>query len=129
MRTTRVLNANVDAGSLSQAVGVLHDFRSRGIRVPADVSLIAYDDMPLAGYLNPPLDTVAMPLEEMGRTAVRALVAQVSGEPPIDIVVPTLPRLVLRGSTTATRESGQPSRRRSSSPGQRVKPGARWRLP
>ncbi len=94
----------VFTSSLSQAVGVLHDFRSRGVRVPDDVSLIAYDEMPLAGYLNPPLDTVAMPLEEMGRTAVRALVAQVDGEAPTDIVVPTLPRLVLRGSTIATRK-------------------------
>jgi DNA-binding LacI/PurR family transcriptional regulator len=91
----------VYTSSLSQAVGALHSLRRLGLRVPQDLSVIAYDEMPLAGYLAPPLDTVAMPLEELGRTAVRALIAQIEGGEPRDVVVPTLPRLVLRGSTTA----------------------------
>jgi DNA-binding LacI/PurR family transcriptional regulator len=99
-------NPNITAvftSALSQSVGALHAFKRRGIRVPHDVSLIAYDDMPLAGYLDPPIDTVAMPLEELGRTAVQALVRQIGGGAPEDIVVPTLPRLVLRGSTIIRR--------------------------
>jgi DNA-binding LacI/PurR family transcriptional regulator len=87
------------AGALSQAVGVVHALHRRGARIPEDVSVIAYDDLPLAEFLVPPLDTVAMPLLELGGTAVDALVDQIGGAPPRDLVIPTAPHLVLRGSS------------------------------
>lgn len=87
------------SGSLSQAVGVVHALHARGLRVPDDISVIAYDDLPLAEFLVPPLDTVAMPLIELGGTAVDALVDQIGGAPSRDVVIPTPPRLVLRGSS------------------------------
>lgn len=87
------------ASTLSQAVGVMHAVRSRGLRIPQDVSVIAFDDLPLADYLDPPLTTVAMPLLELGAAAIDALLAQLRGQPPADVRVGTPPRVVSRAST------------------------------
>lgn len=49
------------------AVGALAAFREQGVRVPDDVSLAGFDDIPLVGELSPPLTTVALPLAAMGQ--------------------------------------------------------------
>jgi LacI family transcriptional regulator len=90
----------VFSSSLSQAIGVVHAIHDRGARIPEDISVVAYDDLPLADYLTPPLDTIAMPLAELGRTAVRALVGQIDGADPVDMQVPIEPVIVKRGSAT-----------------------------
>jgi DNA-binding LacI/PurR family transcriptional regulator len=87
------------ASTLPQAVGVLHALRERGHRVPDDVSVITYDDLPFAEYQDPPLTTIAMPLQELGASAVDALLAQLAGEAPRDVVVPGEPEVVERCST------------------------------
>lgn len=89
------------SSSLSQAIGVVHAIHGRGLHIPTDISVVAYDDLPLADYLTPPLDTIAMPLAELGRIAVRALVEQIDGADPADIQVPIAPAIVRRGSATA----------------------------
>jgi LacI family transcriptional regulator len=70
-----------------------------GLRLPDDLSVIAYDEMPLADYLRPPLTTIRMPLAELGAAAVEALVSQLSGEEPRDVTVPQKPEVVVRNST------------------------------
>ena len=87
------------ASTLPQAVGVLHALREQGRGVPDDVSVITYDDLPFAEYQDPPLTTIAMPLQELGAGAVDALLAQLAGEAPHDVVVPGEPEVVERGST------------------------------
>jgi LacI family transcriptional regulator len=47
--------------------------RAAGLRVPEDVSIVGYDDIPLASQLTPQLTTVHVPYEEMGRVALRAV--------------------------------------------------------
>jgi LacI family transcriptional regulator len=89
--------------ALSQTVGVVHTLANLGVRIPADMSIVSYDDLPLADYLVPPIDTIAMPLGALGRTAVRALIEQLEGCQPQDMVVPEAPRLVARGSTAPPR--------------------------
>ncbi|TWD82903.1 LacI family transcriptional regulator [Kribbella amoyensis] len=54
------------------AAGVYVALRERGRSVPADVSVVGYDDVPVASELQPALTTVRVPLEELGRAAVRA---------------------------------------------------------
>ena len=70
-----------------------------GIDVPAELSLVGYDDMPLAEYLRPPLTTVRTPLAELGAAAVDALVEQLLGGEPSDVVVGADPEVVVRSST------------------------------
>lgn len=85
--------------TLTQAVGALHALRSSGRRVPEDVSLLSYDDLPFAAYLDPPLTAIAMPLQELGAAAVDALLDQLDGAPPRDVLVPGQPRIIERSST------------------------------
>ncbi len=110
LRDVRDLTA-LYACTLPQAVGAMHAVRSAGLRIPEDVSVVAYDDLPLADYLDPPRTTIAMPLLELGAAAVDAVLRQLGGGPPADIVVPTHPVVVERRST------GRPDGRRSRTTG------------
>jgi DNA-binding LacI/PurR family transcriptional regulator len=85
--------------TLSQAVGVYHAGWELGLEVPADLSLVGYDDMPLAEYLRPPLTTVRTPLAELGAAAVDALVDQLLGGEPRNVVIETAPEVIVRAST------------------------------
>ncbi|NGO07363.1 LacI family transcriptional regulator [Streptomyces sp. HC44] len=93
--------------SLAQAIGAMAAIRQLGLRIPEDVSVVGNDDLPVAAHLHPPLTTVAMPLYELGTAAVDALVATIEGAPVGDVVVPTEPRLMLRGSTTRPAGPGE----------------------
>ena len=55
------------------AVGAVAAIQERGLRVPQDVSVIGYDDIPLASYTNPRLTTIAQPARELGHLAVERL--------------------------------------------------------
>ncbi|MDO0916600.1 LacI family DNA-binding transcriptional regulator [Streptomyces sp. DT2A-34] len=75
-RTKEALSAGLDftaifAGTDAVAVGALAALREAGLRVPGDVSLVGFDDVPFAVDLTPSLTTVRVPYEELGRTAVR----------------------------------------------------------
>jgi LacI family transcriptional regulator len=61
------------AGSDQQAMGVYEAARQAGLRVPQDLSVVGFDDLPMCEWLSPPLTTVRQPLEEMGRVAARTL--------------------------------------------------------
>ncbi|SDE02611.1 LacI family DNA-binding transcriptional regulator [Streptomyces prasinopilosus] len=61
------------AGSDLQALGVLEAARIRGLRVPEDLSVVGYDDVPLAQWSSPPLTTVHQPLRRMAEEAARML--------------------------------------------------------
>jgi DNA-binding LacI/PurR family transcriptional regulator len=85
--------------NLSQAIGAVAAARRHGVRIPDELSLIANDEDPFVEYLDTPLTTIRMPLEELGRLAVGALVDQLSGDDARDVLVPSEPELVLREST------------------------------
>jgi LacI family transcriptional regulator len=55
------------------AFGVMEATREKGLRIPDDISVMGFDDIPQAGHVRPMLTTVRQPLEEMGRTAARLL--------------------------------------------------------
>jgi LacI family transcriptional regulator len=55
------------------AMGVMDAVRERGLRVPAHISIIGYDDIPQASLVHPALTTVNQPLEKMGRVATQML--------------------------------------------------------
>ena len=62
------------------ALGALHAIRSRGLRVPEDISLIGFDDITMAAHANPPLTTITQPKHRMGRLAVQQLMHMRRGE-------------------------------------------------
>jgi DNA-binding LacI/PurR family transcriptional regulator len=87
------------AASLLGAIGVLAGIREAGFAVPADVSLIAFNDHPLAAHLSPPLTTIRMPNFRMGMEAVRMLLDAVAGKPVHDFMIDDKPEIVIRAST------------------------------
>lgn len=70
------------AANDESAYGAQLGLYRRGIRVPEDVSLVGYDDLPGSGYRTPPLTTVSQPLFEMGRRAADALLEMLQGRKP-----------------------------------------------
>jgi len=91
----------ITTGGLSQAVGALHAAWERCLLVPRDLSIVSFDDLSLAEYLRPPLTTVRMPLDRLGAAGVDALVDQLIGGEPCDVVVETRPEVVVRASTAS----------------------------
>jgi LacI family transcriptional regulator len=87
----------VFAASDSMAIGALHATRQRELRVPHEIALTGYDDLPLAAYATPPLTSVHQPIGEMGAQAVRLLIEQIKGQGPA-IPVRLHARLVVRES-------------------------------
>jgi DNA-binding LacI/PurR family transcriptional regulator len=79
--------------------GVLNGLREMGRRVPDSVSLIGFDDFPLAPYLDPPLTVMTQPVYEMGRASARLLLEMVKDETP-RIAKPLVlkPELIIRQS-------------------------------
>jgi DNA-binding LacI/PurR family transcriptional regulator len=79
------------------AMGALRALSELGRRVPEDVSVVGFDDLPEAGYAQPPLTTVRQDFSNLGRRAVDVALAALAGEekhPPL-----VLPELVVRQST------------------------------
>lgn len=90
----------VFVSNINQALGALAAARRHGVAVPGQMSLITYDDDPLADYVDPPLTAVRMPMEELGRKAVDVLLGLISGDDGrADVVLNTPPLLVDRAST------------------------------
>lgn len=89
----------VFVSNINQAIGAFSASRAAGRAVPDEVSIIGYDDDPMGRFLDPPLTAIRMPLHELGATAADALIAQIGGAEPANIVVPTPPELVRLGST------------------------------
>lgn len=75
-RPTAIFAAN-DA----MAIGALHALREKSLRVPEDVSIAGFDDIPLARFLTPPLTTVRVDIAELGRRAVDMLLSEMEGKP------------------------------------------------
>jgi DNA-binding LacI/PurR family transcriptional regulator len=90
---TAVLCAN-DA----MALGLLRAFAERGRRVPEDVSVVGFDDMPEAAFFWPPLTTVRQDFGELGRRALHLLIDSLSGERDTGPAMPITPDLVVRAS-------------------------------
>src|SRR5436190_1079222 len=69
------------AGSDQQAFGLYEAARQRGLRVPQDLSVVGFDDLPVSRWVPPPLTTVRQPLDEMGRAAAQMLGDLIEGRP------------------------------------------------
>ena len=93
-RPTAVFAANDLSG-----IAILEAASELGLDVPGDLSVIGFDDIPEAARASPPLTTIHQPMQSLGATAARLVVALLAGETPdsTHILMPT--RLVLRATT------------------------------
>lgn len=93
------------AANDAMAIGCLAALRERGLRVPADVALAGFDDIPIARYMTPALTTVHVAIEELGGGAVARLLQELERNPsatPRHEVLPAT--LVIRASTSPFKE-------------------------
>ncbi|WP_231648725.1 substrate-binding domain-containing protein [Saccharothrix sp. NRRL B-16348] len=93
-RPTAIFAANDE-----QALGVVEAARAAGLTVPADLSVVGFDDLPAAHRCTPSLTTVRQPLAAMGRQAGRMLADLIAGHPPAADRVELPTHLVVRDST------------------------------
>jgi DNA-binding LacI/PurR family transcriptional regulator len=92
---TAVFTANDE-----MATGLMRALAERGIRVPDDISVVGFDDIPLANYLWPPLTTVRQDFHRIGSELVDLVLRQIrAGEPLADYRSAVPAPLVVRGST------------------------------
>jgi LacI family repressor for deo operon, udp, cdd, tsx, nupC, and nupG len=85
------------------AIGALKRIKQQGLRVPEDISLVGFDDIPFAAYCDPPLTTISQPAETFGQKAVEMLIALIEKKPieQRHVVLPF--KLTLRNSTAVVR--------------------------
>lgn len=85
------------------ALGVLRAMAEHGRPVPGEVSVVGFDDLPEAGYFNPPLTTVRQDFAELGRRALRLLVEKIAGATADGPQRPVGTELIVRASAASPR--------------------------
>jgi LacI family transcriptional regulator len=85
------------AGNDIEAMGVYEAARRHGLRIPDDLSVVGFDDLPMSGWVSPPLTTVAQPLAQMAAAATRMVLRVPADEPSNRVELAT--SLVVRSST------------------------------
>ena len=98
-RLIRAGATGIVCASDPMALGAIRAVRRAGLNVPADVSVIGFDDSALMSAVDPPLTTVRQPIDAMGRLVIELLVAQIAGNPVAHDEMLFEPELVVRAST------------------------------
>jgi LacI family transcriptional regulator len=102
-RGRELLETGVDFTALfafndMSAIGAIRAFLDQGLRVPEEISVVGFDDIESAQFVNPSLTTIRQPLRRMGETAAKVLLETLSGaDLPAQIMIE--PRLIVRDST------------------------------
>lgn len=91
----------VFVGNDQMSIGLLSALRERGLHVPADVSVVGFDDVPEAGFLFPPLTTVRQDFDTLGELIMQKVLIAVEESGPLTEDTPLPTNLVLRQSTRA----------------------------
>jgi DNA-binding LacI/PurR family transcriptional regulator len=81
------------------AIGAIWAFSEAGLRVPEDVSVVGFDDIPAAAFNNPGLTTVRQPLQRMGQIAAKTVIDQIEGKAEYVPEIAIEPEFVVRAST------------------------------
>ena len=94
----------VFVGCDKQCLGVYRALYECGLRIPDDMSVVGFDDMPYADWITPALTTVRQPLLEMGRVATKMLIRLIADEPVDTIWVELATPLIKRASCGPPRQ-------------------------
>jgi DNA-binding LacI/PurR family transcriptional regulator len=81
------------------AIGLMSAAQAAGLKIPDDLSIVGYDDLPMAAWTNPALTTVRQPIVEKGRLAARLLIQRMKGKA-VSSPAPLGTSLVVRASTS-----------------------------
>lgn len=81
------------------AIGVMQGIREMGLSIPRDISVVAHDDVPFAAFTDPPLTTVRIDYEGLGKSAVEMLLAMLEQKEPVERQRTVHTLLVQRAST------------------------------
>ncbi len=81
------------------AIGAIRALQEQGLRVPQDVSVMGFDDIPVAAFNTPTLTTVRQPLARMGQVAAQTLLERIAGKDDYPSEIAIEPELVVREST------------------------------
>jgi len=98
----RASGANVEAvfvGNDQMALGMLRAFHEAGVRVPADVLVAGFDDVPEAAFFTPPLTTVRQDFIAVGRLCIEVLLRRIDGDTSADVRSIVEPELIVRQSS------------------------------
>mgnify|MGYP001242959391 CR=1 FL=1 len=85
----------------SLAIGVYQAAKELGLKIPDDLSVVGFDNTILATIVDPPLTTIAQPIDEMARQVMELLVREIDGEKKTKQRVIFPPELIVRQSTAA----------------------------
>lgn len=85
------------------ALGAISEFHRSGLKIPRDISVVGFDDIAFSTLVEPALTTVNLPLGELGKMAVDALMAMISSPKEHGIELPISTQLIIRNSTAAAR--------------------------
>jgi DNA-binding LacI/PurR family transcriptional regulator len=97
-RSRRSRPTAVFAANDQIALGLLRALHEAGLRVPQDVSMVGFDDLPESGYFTPPLTTVRQDFRELGQRTMALVLRVLAGE--AEASVPLVePQLIVRSST------------------------------
>jgi LacI family transcriptional regulator len=85
------------------AFGVMSVLQERGLKIPEDISVVGFDDLPAASQMHPALTTIRQPIEDLGSAAVNTLLAMIAGlhSSTTQVTLPT--ELIVRQSTAIPR--------------------------
>ncbi len=89
------------AGNDLQALGVYQAAREARLHIPEDVSVVGFDDLPIARWVSPPLTTIRQPLFEMAETAAEMVLDMADGIAPAQSRMELATELILRESTAS----------------------------
>ncbi len=92
------------------AIGAIRALQDSGLQVPADVSVIGFDDINAAAFNNPRLTTIRQPLANMGRMAAQCVLNRIHGRERFRKQIIVEPELVVRESTRAIQPGNPPAK-------------------
>jgi len=95
------------AANDEMALGVYQAANDAGLSIPANLSVVGFDNIPEASQCEPGLTTVHQPIQEMGRIAVQMLLKLIEGEPLEENIIKTSTCLVIRDSCQPVESAGQ----------------------
>jgi DNA-binding LacI/PurR family transcriptional regulator len=87
------------------AIGVIQAAREKGLHVPGDLSVVGFDDTMLATIIDPPLTTIAQPIQDMGHQVVDLITRSINGVSATKQRVVLTPELIVRSSVSKPRDN------------------------